>query len=232
MKRLVASIRKGLQRPLGVRETALAALVVILLEVLGYGAYRWVGEMMLEARVAAAVPKLATEIREQGRTVEAAIEAYKAHFGCYPPDHVLRRQPLTVDAVTNPLLYELAGVRYNPTNQDFEVGSLEPANAQYVKDFFHSDGFKNSTEQAGEVKHFLPLGDLPAQQLHDDPDVFALGFNLPWGEFDQEVLVQIKVTPWRYVSSAPTNNPGRFDLWCELQTKGKRIIIGNWAVVK
>jgi hypothetical protein len=86
-------------------------------------------------------------IREQPRELLSAIEAYKAHFGVYPPDHVVSRQPLVVDAVKNPLLYELAGVIYNPTNKMFQLGGLEAADAKYVKEFFRLDGFKNCGER-------------------------------------------------------------------------------------
>jgi prepilin-type N-terminal cleavage/methylation domain-containing protein len=38
------------------------------------------------------------------------------------------------------------------------------------------------------------------------------------------------LNPWRYVSTSPTNNPGRYDLWAELPTgKGNNVlVIGNW----
>ena len=37
-----------------------------------------------------------------------------------------------------------------------------------------------------------------------------------------------RLNPWRYVSSNPTNNPGRFDLWAEYIEKGQKKIIANW----
>jgi hypothetical protein len=37
---------------------------------------------------------------------------------------------------------------------------------------------------------------------------------------------------WRYVCSATTNNPGKFDLWMELKTKDRTITIGNWKTVQ
>lgn len=36
------------------------------------------------------------------------------------------------------------------------------------------------------------------------------------------------LNPWRYVSTNPTNNPGRFDLWAELHENNRTNIIGNW----
>jgi prepilin-type N-terminal cleavage/methylation domain-containing protein len=34
--------------------------------------------------------------------------------------------------------------------------------------------------------------------------------------------------PWRYNVTNPTNNPGSFDLWVEVDIGGKKEIIGNW----
>jgi prepilin-type N-terminal cleavage/methylation domain-containing protein len=34
--------------------------------------------------------------------------------------------------------------------------------------------------------------------------------------------------PWRYNITNPTNNPGSFDLWVEVEIAGKKEIIGNW----
>ena len=36
------------------------------------------------------------------------------------------------------------------------------------------------------------------------------------------------LNPWRYVSTNPTNNPGRFDLWIEIREPNRTNIIGNW----
>jgi len=72
---------------------------------------------------------------------------------------------------------------------------------------------------------------LPARQLHDDPDVFVTGFDLPYEELPSGVVSEFECSPWRYVSSSPTNNPGKFDLWLELKTKRQTVTIGNWKTV-
>ncbi len=36
------------------------------------------------------------------------------------------------------------------------------------------------------------------------------------------------LNPWRYVSTNPTNNPGRFDLWAEIREGDSTNIVGNW----
>lgn len=205
------------------------------LAALCFVAWNFIAAKMFEARVSAALPIVCASVREQRQTLLSAITAYKAHYGFYPPDAVVNRQPLVVDAVRNPLLYELVGVIYNPTNKMFELGRLEAADAQYIKHFFHCDGFKNCAEHADQVQHFLPAFPTAAwrvAQLHDDPDVFALGFNMPDDEATLEIAEAFDVSSWCYVSSSPTNNPGKFDLWIELRTKHQTITIGNWQTVE
>jgi hypothetical protein len=231
----VPALKHYLSRRLTGRETAAVIATVTVLAGLGYLAYNFIAAKVLEARVSAALPKVCASLREQRRTLVSAITAYKAHFGVYPPDAVVIRQPLAVDAVKNPLLYELVGVVYNPTNKMFVVGGLEAADAKYVENFFHCDGFKNCAESTEQVQHFLPAFPTPvwrAVQLHDDPDVFALSFNLPYDEVAPEVAWEFDVSSWRYVSFSPTNNPGNFDLWIELRTKRQTITIGNWQAVE
>jgi hypothetical protein len=221
-------IKQHLNRRLSRRETAVVILIVPVLTVLGYLGYNFATAKMLEARVGAAMPKVCASIREQRQTLVDAIEAYKAHFGFYPPDHVVSRQPLVVDAVKNPLLYELAGVIYNLTNKLFELDQLEPADAKFLKEFFQCDGLKNCGERPDQIRRFLTIDFLPARQLHDDPDVFAVGFTVPNAAVAPEMVWEFEISPWRYVSSSPTTNPGKFDLWLEVTAKSKTVTIGNW----
>ncbi len=198
----------------------------------GYGVYVFVAAQVLEAQVDAAIPRVCAEIRKQRRTLVDAIEAYKRHFGAYPPDHVVSRQPLIVDPVTNTLLYELAGVVCNPTNSMLQLPGLEAAAQSYVKAFLQCGEFTNCAESADKVKRFLPQDSLPACQLHDDPDVYALAFAMSAEGLKPEVFWDFAFSPWRYVSSAPTNNPGKFDLWIELRTSKRRLVIGNWKAAE
>jgi hypothetical protein len=226
------NLKQYFSRRLTARETAVVIVIVAMLGGLAYWVYEFVAARVLAARVNAAVPKVCSEIREQRGKVVNAIEVYKQHFGFYPPDHVLGGQPPKVDAVKNPLIYELAGVVYNPTNKMFRLGRLEAADAEYVKKFFDSAGFKNCGEQADQVKNFLSLDYLPVGQLHDDPDVFVLAFNgYPEG-IAPEVFNQFQISTWRYISSSPTNNPGRYDLWLDVEANGQTTRIGNWPGAK
>lgn len=218
------------------RLTALEAIIIIavvaILGVLGYLGYQFTTAKLLEARVDAALPKVRDAIRDERGKLVSAIEAYHAHFGAYPPDHVFRRQPPVVDPVTNTLFYELAGVLYNPTNKMYQVDGLEGAEEKYVKDFFQVDGFKNCAQTPDKITRFLKIDPLPARQLHDDPDVFAVGFQVPSDGIPTDVFWEFQVSPWRYVSSSPTNNPGKFDLWIDLSARGRTFMIGNWKAVQ
>lgn len=226
-------LKEYLNQRLTARKTVVVIIIVAGLGGLGYWAYQFTSATMAEARVNAALPMVCASIRGERAKLVSAIEAYKAHFGVYPPDHILTRQPLVVDPVTNTLFYELVGVIYNPTNKMYQVGGLEPAEQDYVKEFFQVDGFKNSAQTPDKITRFLKMDALPANQLHDDPDVFGVGFQVNSGDLVPEVYYwEFQTSPWRYVCSAPTNNPGKFDLWIELKTKSREVVIGNWKAVE
>jgi hypothetical protein len=224
-------VKRFLNRSLTKPQAALVILAAAGMAALGWLAFNLLTAEILDRRIEAAVPLVCAQLREQRQVLISAVEAYKAHFGEYPPDHVVSRQPLIVDPVKNPLLYELAGVLYNPTNKTFELQNLEAADAKYVKEFFQCEGLKNCSESPDKLKHFLTTHPLPACQLHDDPDVFAVGFVPSYDKYAPEIIWHVEVTSWRYVSSTPTNNPGRFDLWAEVKTKHRAITIGNWTTV-
>jgi hypothetical protein len=225
-------LKQYFNRSLTGRETVVILAIAAMLAGVGYLAYEFVTAKVLETKVNAAIPTVSEKIRAQRAKLVSAIEAYKAHFGAYPPDHVISRQPLIVDSVTNTLLYELSGVIYDSTNKMFELSHLEAAEEKYVKQFFQIDGFKNCAQTTDKLKRFLTDEPLPALQLHDDPDVFALGYQVSYDGLAPEVVWEFQISPWRYVSSSPTNNPGKFDLWVDVKTKNRNLVIGNWKDVQ
>lgn len=220
------------QRRLSTREATAVILCAVAFAGLVWCAFEFAAAKILEAKVDAVLPKVAADARTQRDLLVKAIEAYRAQFGIYPPSHILNRQPLVVDAVTNTLLYELAGVVYNPANNTFTAGHLERADANFVKAFFQCGGFTNCATREEGLKRFLPDDSLPYQQLHDDPDVFVLGFALNPEGADPDVVYEIDASSWRYVSTSPNNNPKSFDLWIELKTATRTNIIGNWKTAE
>lgn len=156
--------------------------------------------------------------------IATALEDFKAKYGHYPPDNRLSTTPLVVDPTINQLYYELTGWVYNSVGNGRQSlargGVLYSATVQY---YFHQAGFVNSAGSAAEVKNFLP--NLKTNQVAQ----------YPWSGAPQVELLKVPVpgpngefNTWRYVSSSPTNNPGKFDLWAEIMVGREKLYIGNW----
>jgi hypothetical protein len=227
----MSEVKTILNRRLTGREAAAVIAIVAVLAAAGYLGWQTISARILEAKVNAALPIILSQLRDQRQTIVAAIENYKKEFGFYPPDHVASRQPLLVNAYTNPLLYELAGTLVD-TNGFVQFPRQEAAEMSFVKEFFHSTGIVNSGTSAAAVKRFLSPDTCPVRQLHDDPDVFALGFQIYTAGIPGETIWEFDLSPWQYVSSAPVHNPGKFDLWLEVKTKTRSVTVGNWKEVE
>ena len=172
--------------------------------------------------------------------VVTAIEAYKAHFGHYPPDNVTPSTQI-VNPVTNPLFYELTGATVDERSRVFRARDRQQGiPTASVQTFFHTDGFVNASTDLKEIKSFLPS--LKANQRRTisrapNPDIEVLAVTVDWPNdpkfpppFDTLPDPQIRrVNPWRYVKTNPTNNPDGFDLWAEFVEGGKLKVICNWS---
>lgn len=224
----MAPIRQYLQRRMSVRDAVLVVIGAAVLGGFGYAGFEFVTERLLKARVTAALPRVTGEVCRQRDELVRAIEAYKAHFGFYPPDHVFGRSPRMVEPVTNSLYYELFGTVYNPTNETYQVGHGERANAPFVREFLKCQGFTNCAENPDGIRCFLPAERRSSRQLHEDPDVFVIGVEIPFEGVTPDVQFEFDFSSWRYVASSATHNPGRFDLWAEISAQGQTVIVGNW----
>jgi len=228
----MASITQLLKRRLSFTDSLLVLVVLAVVSAAGYELCRVTFRLILTVQARAAIPRVCDEIRSQRRQLVGAIEAYKAGMGFYPPDHVLSRNPLRIDAVTNQLLYELLGTVYDPTNETFSAKGFERVGKGMIKEMFNTDGFKNSASSDDSVKHFLVADFVPSREVHDDPDVNVLSFSSALEGIDGDVAGEFEFSSWHYVSSTPTNNPGRFDLWIEVKAADRAIIIGNWQAAQ
>src|SRR5579859_2556744 len=230
----MARVRDYFNRRLTAKQGILVVLLIGLAGGSAYLLYNLTVARILSARIHAAVPVLCDAIRHQREAILNALEAYKTQFGAYPPDHLINLTPPRVDPLTNTLLYELAGTLYHPGGKQFQVGGLEPADESYVTNFFQCRRFRNCSENPQDLKHFLPKQAIAWRQLHDDPDVFVLGFDTSSASIPPDLFWQVdgKISSWRYVQSSPTNNPGKFDLWIELNLDNRVITIGNWKAVE
>jgi prepilin-type N-terminal cleavage/methylation domain-containing protein len=190
--------------------------------------------------VMGAIKKTQIRTRARGEMVqlETAIQAYKDKFGQFPPDS---GPPYG----TNQLYYELLGT----TNVTLSPGpprqyyyqtldgsaTVTPAD---ISAFFGPNitGFLNCSLPSGGdeapagVSFFK--GGLKPKQFVAIPigtkTLYLLGTAL-----DGPGMVTgangIKINPWRYNSSSPTNNPKTFDLWIDVLVGDKTNRICNWS---
>ncbi len=120
-----------------------------------------------------------------------------------------------------------------------------------VHTWFGRDGFVNAVSAERRRSLFraefkesaaAEIFSNPAQPGYVDLRVLAVGWagdahrpsqlaGLVWPNntnFPPPIPTNPRLNPWRYVSSNPTNNPGRFDLWAEYIEKGQKKIVANW----
>ncbi len=209
---------------------AVAVLSLALTVLVVWGGCELAAWLLLRWRVRNSLPEIVRAVTIERDRLIAAIEEFHARFGIYPPDHILSVQPLRIDPITNQLFYELTGAVYDRTNRTFFVDGAEPLHESTLREYFNTNTLVNATNLAGGVKHFLPRELMALKEIHDGPDVMVLrpnSVNLIEG-IDFKVLWEWDVDSWHYVSSAPTNNPGKFDLWVELKAFGQTVTIRNW----
>jgi prepilin-type N-terminal cleavage/methylation domain-containing protein len=174
-----------------------------------------------------------------------AIESYHAHFGFYPPDNRRQLPSREFDSLVNPLFYELTGTvldnPHSPTGVFRSPDYGDVLTSQQIIALFNREGFVNASPDPKQVRKFIELrseqyGLLNQQQ----PEVHVLAVPVRWpvregaAELEWPLASRSGFTPerglnpWRYISSNPTNNPGRFDLWAEFVDGRKVRMISNW----
>lgn len=173
--------------------------------------------------------------------ISLAIEAYKDHYGQYPPDN-------PGNPVTNSLYFELLGTRYLPDTRVYETldGTvrIRDTDAAFGAVFGTVNGrpavrgFLNTTratdpDDAARARSFLTQlkpGHYREVTLGGQT-VRLLTCSVNWPDTHpyQPIPTAPGVNPWRYVSQNPTNNPGGFDLWVDVLIGGKTNRISNWS---
>lgn len=104
--------------------------------------------------------KISRTRAELGR-LDLAIRDYKAHFGFYPPDNVIRPEELTQDPVVNQLYYELSGAVYDVGDDEYEANGAPETDkisrTAYRQAFGNNNlaGIYNSSASAANTKNFL-----------------------------------------------------------------------------
>jgi prepilin-type N-terminal cleavage/methylation domain-containing protein len=181
-----------------------------------------------------------SRVRAELNQVITAIEAYKAHFGYYPPDNVAPSSKI-VNPVTNQLFYELTGVIVDESKGMFHARDRQQnISSGAVMQYFNRDGFENAGPNPKEIKSFISLKASQRRAISSPspgPEIEVLAVSVDWPPDDPNFTPfkystdrQIRrVNPWRYVRTNPTNNPDGFDLWAEFVESGKIKVICNWS---
>ena len=225
---MISHIQNILKQKLNLSSALLVLLLLASLGWAGFIFFGFVANKLLASKVRAATPKVIAAVGAERDVLAKAIEKYKAQYGYYPPDHLVTSNPMIVDAVTNQLLYELTGTVYNASNQTFAAHTFQPVEVKLIRELFNIEKFRNSANKPESVKHFLAENSFSSREIHDDPDVNVLRPLMSVEGVADDLLYEFDCTPWRYVTSAPTNNPGRFDLWVDLVCGKEKVTIGNW----
>jgi len=168
-----------------------------------------------------------TRVQTQLKSIEAAIETYKANVQVYPPDN-------PGNFALNPLFYELAGLS-PAAGGGFTTGSgvtiLNPTA------FFGSGvtGFINVTKGSDDEQQAAKncLSNIKPSQYAEVNGPNGLGTVLGVSDigpfmFTNNATLKT-INPWRYTTSGATNNPGSYDLWVDVLISGKTNRISNWS---
>lgn len=174
--------------------------------------------------------------------LRTAIESYKSDRNAFPPDHALPKGSANkVDPVVNQLFYELRGV--DVVDGAFRVkGGTEVIQPNTVKDIFGRGGFLNASADPSEPAktYFDPRASGVARVVLGGANVDLLVTAFPWAintrdENNDPVPPPLagygeksRANPWRYVSTAATNNHGGYDLWMEVWVGSTKRVFKNW----
>src|SRR5438552_5462431 len=178
-------------------------------------------------------------IQAERDQVITAIEAYKAHFGHYPPDNFVPSLKI-VNPVTNQLFYELTGVIVDESKGMFHARDREQRISSGTEmTYFNRAAFVNAGTNPKELKAFINAKASQRRAISSaspGPEIEVLAVTVDWpndptfAPFKSSADPQIRrVNPWRYVKTNPTNNPDSFDLWAEFVEGGKIKVISNWS---
>jgi hypothetical protein len=220
---------KRLRQPLSFKDMIVVVGLVALAGASVYGLYCGAAALWHRRMLERAIPAALSGVRVQREALIGSIEAYKAEFGYYPP---LFTSPGPNRGVLNPLCYELIGVRFDPKETAFHISiTKDPLKADQVQKYFNARFFSNSVTFPVSPTNFLSSRSLPVCTLTPGGELFGVGVGYPdfipeafWGDFD--------FSPWRYVTNPAEHNPGKFDLWVDIDVAGKHFTIGNWPEVK
>lgn len=198
-----------------------------------------------------------SRVETERETLIAAIQSYKADKGFYPQDNTLNPTPtpLTVTngvnsipintAAVTPLFYELTGTSITLSGSTpasyYSSSSGDTLTPSQITSVFGSGssgtgGFVNASTDPSQVKNYFGAASKSART--GKTVVTVGGSAIPVTVFGVTVRGPIQlptsassgsISPWSYVSTNPTNNPGSYDLWMDVYYSGKTNRISNWS---
>lgn len=165
--------------------------------------------------------------RGEMHQIQTAIDSYQSQLNFFPPDNRL-------NPAVNPLFYELSGVTTSDGLMFQTKNRGENISSAALKNFFGVEGILNQAKEARNARSYANFKASQYAEISSNPDVEVLvapvkmplsvkGLAIP-----QPIPGKPGLNPWRYVSTGPTNNPSRYDLWVDLVISGKTNRISNW----
>jgi len=178
--------------------------------------------------------KLRSRTRAELKSIETWIEDYKTKRGYFPPDNPNNAIFL------NQLYYELSGTVLSngvyttlDGNASVTVAQVQPGADFGLRSKF--GGFMNTTKGAGDEGMAAQkyARDLKPPQVgtispSGNPIKLLVG-SVGWEVPSSAPIPGTNLNPFRYVSTNPTNNPGKFDLWIDILVQGKTNRVCNWS---
>ena len=180
--------------------------------------------------------------RAQLNQLVSAIESFKNEFGYYPPDNVVSvvNGFTNVNPYVNQLFYELTGVTVINSGNDQGFTCPTPyhkISSLAAKRAFNTPGFVHASPEGAKLKKgWLTLKEKNYAALDQTPSpdpnairLLVVPVDWPKDKFNPATRsAGPTLNPWRYNSSAPTNNLRGFDLWAEFYVGKQLKRIGNW----
>jgi hypothetical protein len=201
---------------------------LLILGGIGYGGYLLFKTVHHRQGVDRAVPVVLAAMRGQRQALADAIAAYRLHLGFYPP----AGKGGSASGLVNPLFYELSGTRRDETRQRvFDPTQKEPIQVAEMEKIFGMERFSNSLPFPNWPTNFLADKQLSKKSLFPGGETFGVGLNES-GAVPDDAVDDFKISPWRYTTAPAVHNPGQFDLWIELDVRGRHYVVGNWPAVE
>jgi prepilin-type N-terminal cleavage/methylation domain-containing protein len=171
-----------------------------------------------------------SRIKTELAKLEGLIENYKTAIGFYPPDHHLGKGPGGQDLGSvphrNQLFYELSGTIFRD-NRFSLPGRQESLTLQDIQTHFRASGFSNAARDERDLKFSEEFRHKQYQRINANPVIEVLA--VPVKGPQEIVFNNVRINPWQYVSTSPTNNAGRFDLWADVVIGNNRLRFSNWS---